>query len=119
MAETAEKTPVTAGEFQAHARALVRAIWDEFPCDEESDDPRDRAIYTLRGLVERGCGLKADVMLEGVEGLRAVEIVKLVYVIFGAPGDWGYGRPLGDALRNLYELSRRLPRPIDVRACPN
>jgi hypothetical protein len=32
-----------------------------------------------------------------------------IHTAFGAPGDWGYGTPLGDALRDLYEIE--IPRP--------
>lgn len=28
----------------------------------------------------------------------------LIHYVLGAPGDWGYGTPLGDALQQLYRL---------------
>lgn len=32
-----------------------------------------------------------------------VEIRNRVYLTMGTPGDWGYGSPLGEALRKLYD----------------
>lgn len=31
---------------------------------------------------------------------------KTVHEAFGAPGDWGYGTPIGDALLALYSANR-------------
>jgi hypothetical protein len=58
----------------------------------------------LRGLVEKACGLSADVMLAGATGKKAIEICEHVYRTFGAPGNWGYGTPLGDAMSTVLGL---------------
>lgn len=64
--------------------------------DEDEEVPREevyRLARHLRGSVDLlGCLLR---LLPG----RSIEEI---HSAFGAPGDWGYETPLGDALARLY-----------------
>lgn len=84
--------------------------------DEEcisDDDP----LYTER--TEPHELDKIDAVLR--DGVRMMLVVRKllvgrsfdeIYAAFGAPGNWGYGTPIGDALRKFYKDARREERAV-------
>jgi hypothetical protein len=72
-------------------------------CDAAKDWPPDAnemSHVALRALKAPMVVLGAGPSLDDLVALRG-----RVHRAFGAPGDWGYGKPIGDALRALYEIS--------------
>lgn len=62
--------------------------------DLVTDDTSDADARTLRDAAEL------------VRVLARMVAGKTLHQAFGAPGDWGYGRPIGDALMALYSEKR-------------
>ena len=79
---------------------LQNALRDKVK-DAEAD------IIMLVTSLPKACGF-ALIIYNKMSGRRTTEqelkkVVKKVHSVFGAPGDWGYGTPLGDALKKIYQ----------------
>ncbi|HWJ71905.1 MAG TPA: hypothetical protein VNX29_01950 [Kaistia sp.] len=48
------------------------------------------------------------------ERLRVAAAIDALHAAFGAPGDYGYGTPKGDALFALYRLRAELETPAEI-----
>lgn len=72
--------------------ALERAVREiaERTSNLITDDSTDAQVRTLRDAAEL------------VRTLARMVSGKNLHQSFGAPGDWGYGRPIGDALMAIY-----------------
>lgn len=49
---------------------------------------------------------------------RLLEATEQVHKAFGAPGDWGYGTPKGDALMALYQARHEAQCALDAEPTP-
>lgn len=49
---------------------------------------------------------------------RLLEAIEQVHQAFGAPGDWGYGTPKGDALMALYRARYEAQCAADAEPTP-
>jgi len=49
---------------------------------------------------------------------RLLEAIEQVHQAFGAPGDWGYGTPKGDALMALYRARHEAQCALDAEPTP-
>ena len=83
----------------------IEQLYHRFDEDEISaGDKRD--ILTLLTCVLQPCGVDANILRNppGTEigGDEVGRLAKKIHEVFGAPGDWGYGTPIGDALRKIY-----------------
>lgn len=91
-------------EHEHEAREAIDRLRDiaTDEADEDEEVPREevyRLARHLRGSVDLlGC------LLRLLPGRTLTEL----HAAFGAPGDWGYDTPIGDALARLYrgEVSR-------------
>lgn len=93
------------------ARGLVRLP------DELHDAIQERGEQRILDCARAGETylMAVDRLLGGMEMMNMVspsplfcrEFVRRCHAAFGAPGDWGYGTPLGDALRGLYAIELR------------
>ncbi len=70
---------------------------DESEDDEDDEDPPRHPIDVMNEKLCDAVGMMA-VARRLLTGRSRAEI----HAAFGAPGDWGYGTPIGDALRALY-----------------
>jgi hypothetical protein len=79
-----------------------------------------RNIAELARCALRACGAAAMIQRDAIGDPPStqdlVECRWRVHKSFGAPGDWGYGTPIGDALRALYNAPVRPAPP--KRAAP-
>lgn len=85
---------------------LQNALQDKVK-DAEAD------IHTLVTFLPRACGI-ASVLYDKISGRHTADqelkdVINKVHSVFGAPGDWGYGTPLGAALKKY--ISAKTPRP--------
>lgn len=92
---------IIAGEIEAQAEEILRLGRNE------NEDARSQPLY------------RAGDMLRGfsrsIWNLEAHEIHRAL----GAPGDWGYDTPMGDALRVLYEEHNRERQAAVENAAPS
>lgn len=61
-------------------------------------------IAPLREAAETGDEYRTVFLLDRLESFVRTETDKnRLHRVFGAPGDWGYGTPIGDALLAIYK----------------
>jgi hypothetical protein len=70
---------------------------DESEDDEDDEEPARHPIDVMNEKLHDAVGMMA-VARRLLAGRSRAEI----HAAFGAPGDWGYGTPIGDALRAFY-----------------
>lgn len=76
---------------ERQARAALDRLRDLAPAASENE------VYDITLLLRR-----TTTLLGCLRRLCAVSTREEIHVAFGAPGDFGYGTPLGDALYKLY-----------------
>ena len=84
-------------ELSSATYALKRRIIDQA-------DPLTRDLSAAAELIScatRACGLTME-FFENAAEPDVIEMAKKIHTVFGAPGDWGYGTPIGEAIRKIY-----------------
>lgn len=82
-------------EAQDYDKAVRRLR--ELVDDGAMREPHDVELYDLARTLRN-----ASEMVRILRRLAAGRTVQEIHDAFGAPGDWGYGTPVGDALARLY-----------------
>lgn len=102
-----EKSPLTLKHFQAVQIGLNAYIESRFDEDQESNRDAAMLLNRFRSAFESCSGLSEMLnapRLEKQPTLERMHEVRMnIYRALGAPGDWGYGTDVGDALLKLYE----------------
>lgn len=100
------------------AEAYHRALMALDNAVTEMSDACGRDAEDLATALMRACGMPRMLrsLAECPDGQRPSDLrahVRSVHEAFGAPGDWGYGHPVGRALQQLYAVhpAPRLPAP--------
>jgi hypothetical protein len=99
------------------SRAIYKAFHNECPDDWRDLGPRgqvalmDLVKYIDDAALSSTSPAKVDAATERAERERITDLLTAIHVVHryvGAPGDWGYGCPTGDAARWLYDTTRLL-----------
>ena len=97
--------PETHAKYRGALAALDSAVGDLSREEGVSEDLREICRCLLRAL---GTGKTLQNMAFGDEPIDVAALRtqrKLIHTVMGAPGDWGYDTPIGEALSRLYALS--------------
>ncbi len=115
LQKTIDKRMVEARAAQEEAIELARLGYDEKNDDEdddepcgEDDEPRDEPHPVI--VLSMKIGEAIDLM-DVLRKLVAGRSVREIHSAFGAPGNWGYETPIGDALSKLYAGAMWEPKP--------
>lgn len=108
-----EKQLITLKHFQNVQMGLNIYVDAQLGVEDDSNYRTHALVDRFRRAFERSSGLSAILNAhlneEELTLERMHEVRMNIYRSLGAPGDWGYGTDIGEALKHLYSASAKPP----------